>query len=660
MGEKTVKIKEFKYGSVLKVTRYDTEKDFEKHFSLMRDCGMDTVVIWPAAFWWEEKKDGYPFNTGKMILKKAEQYGIKVIMELAGQLSVFEYIPDFMMKKEFHPEKKDGSREFGQSSFGFLSYFNPEVNELICNHFEKTANAYKDFPALIAYDVFNETMFNSYDKYTIEEFRIWLKEKYGSIEHLNEVWERTYSDWSQIEYEEWKWMSVVPEVDFGAFRKASIGRFLKKWCAAIKKVDTIHPLIADNIHSMVSTGCCYERPQDDLILKDIADEIGMSFYPKQIHGTMENALRHEVFDSFYTASKRGGFYISEMQTHIQALYNPTTCVRPYELKRWCLEAYSSGAKGLIYWMWRPFNKGLQTMGRGLVDYKDRPTERYHLAKELSYTFERYGSLTPTSGKLGILFDPVCDDYTRCFARSYGLEEAIYNQSIFGAYKAAFDLGVKADIITLDEIGNYEAVVLTNNLVIDSKRADLFKNYVKNGGKLIIDGRFGVINDESIVNADLPGGMMNELCGIDYLDSDYDQLDFTYNGMKVKGYYMRDLVEVTTGEIKGTFGDGRCAVSNRKYGNGNVMIFNTMLWYGYSKTGDAGIRSLMADVICEYGLSELKYEGDVTVKVAENAEKHLFFVFNYTDKEQKFKITFREITLDAVIAPNDSIIIEKDK
>ncbi|MBO5071836.1 MAG: beta-galactosidase, partial [Eubacterium sp.] len=92
-----------------------------------------------------------------------------------------------MMKKEFHPTKKDGSREFGYNSFGYLSYFNPEVNELICKHFEKTANAYKDFPALIAYDVFNETMFSSYDKYTIEEFRGWLKEKYGSIEHLNEV-----------------------------------------------------------------------------------------------------------------------------------------------------------------------------------------------------------------------------------------------------------------------------------------------------------------------------------------------------------------------------------------------------------------------------------------------------------------------------------------
>ena len=88
---------DFRYGSVLKVTREDNCESISKHFSLMRDCGMDTVVIWPAAFWWEEKTEEYPFATGKMILRLAEEYGIKVIMELAGQLSVFEYIPDFLI-----------------------------------------------------------------------------------------------------------------------------------------------------------------------------------------------------------------------------------------------------------------------------------------------------------------------------------------------------------------------------------------------------------------------------------------------------------------------------------------------------------------------------------------------------------------------------------
>ncbi len=657
---KSLKNNSFKYGSVLKVTRYDTIGDIERHFGLMKECGMDTVVIWPAAFWWEEKKDGYPFNTGKQILRLAEKYDIKVIMELAGQLSVFEYIPDFMMKKSYHPVDKNGNREFGQSSFGFLNYFDPEVNELICEHFEKTADAYKDFSALMAYDVFNETMFRSFDKYTVSEFRAWLKEKYKSIEKLNEVWERTYSDWSQIEYERWKWMSIMPEADFGAFRKAAIGRFLKNWCDAVRRVDTEHFLIADNIHSMVSPGCSYERPQDDFGLKEIADEIGMSFYPKQIKGTMGNALRHEVFDGFFAASKRQGFYISEMQTHIQALHNPTTCVRLHELKRWCYESYCAGAKGLIYWMWRPFNKGLQTMGRGLVDYKDRPTERYELARELSFTFKKYGPLTPVRGNIGILFDPLCDDFQRIFARSYGLDEALYTSSLYGAYKALFDINVKADIITLCEVNDYGAVILSNQLIIDGHRAEILTEYVKGGGVLIIDGRFGVTNDESLVNRDLPGGEMNELCGVDYIDTDYECLDFTYADQSFNGYYARDLVNITNGEPCGSFDDGKCAVSRVKYGKGTVITVNTYLWYGYAKNIGITAASFAKLLVNEFKLTDLNVNGNVTVRVSENDDKYLFFIFNYSDKDEKAEITYKNYTFTVDVRSNDSVIYEKDK
>ena len=65
---------DFKYGSVLKLTRYDTKQTIEAALSKMRDCGMNTVVVWPAAFYWEEQREGYPFNTGRLVLELAECY----------------------------------------------------------------------------------------------------------------------------------------------------------------------------------------------------------------------------------------------------------------------------------------------------------------------------------------------------------------------------------------------------------------------------------------------------------------------------------------------------------------------------------------------------------------------------------------------------------
>ena len=654
----------FAYGSVFKVTRRDTPADIERHFSLMKQCGMDTVVVWPAAFWWEDKTEDYPFHTGKVILEIAERLGLKIIMELAGQLSVFEYIPDFMMKKEYHPVDSGGHREWGQSSFGFLNYFHPEVDALIRKHFAEAAAAYRDCPTLLGYDVFNETMFRSFDSYTIAEFRLWLREKYGTIEALNEVWERTYSDFEQIEYEQWKWMSIMPEADWNAFKKASIGRFLRGWCDAVRKVDPHHMLIADNIHSTVSPKCTYDRPQDDFDLKRTVGEIGMSFYPKQMGGTMENALRHEVFDGFYAASKREGFFVSEMQTHIQALHNQATCVRPAELTRWCLEAYAAGAKGLIWWMWRPFDKGLQTLGRGLVDYRDRTTERYDQAKKIGELYRRHGVLTPLRGRVGVLYDPLCDDFGRIFAKSYNLDASLYTSSLFGAYKALFELNCPVDIITLEELSHYRAVILSNHRVLDKTRAAALRQYVAEGGTLIIDGRFGLVDDTSLVNADLPGGECNDLCGMDLLDADYEGLDFNYGDLRVRGYWGRELVRMTGGEAVGAFDDGYPAASRVQYGRGTVLTINTYLWYGYTKTHDPSIKQLAARLLDELSLSDLEVTGNAHVRVSENSEQYLFFIFNYTAEPQEVRATLRQgdktYTAALTVAPGDSIVVAQDK
>ena len=50
----------FLYGSVLKLTREDTAESIERHLALMKESGMDTVVIWPAFSGGRRKKKGIP------------------------------------------------------------------------------------------------------------------------------------------------------------------------------------------------------------------------------------------------------------------------------------------------------------------------------------------------------------------------------------------------------------------------------------------------------------------------------------------------------------------------------------------------------------------------------------------------------------------------
>lgn len=269
----------------------------------------------------------------------------------------------------------------------------------------------------------------------------------------------------------------------------------------------------------------------------------------------------------------------------------------------------------------------------------------------------YGAVKPLRASVGILFDPINDDFQRTYTNSYKVDDNIYLSSIYGAYKCAFDLNVKADIVTFNEIKNYKLIIVSNCIAIDGHRAELLKEYVKGGGVIVIDGKFGIVNAESRLNAEIPGGDANVLTGLDYLDSDYEELTFTYKKIKLKGFYGRDKLKHCDGTPIGFFGNGDVAVNKIKYGAGEAITFNTYLWYGYYKNSAAGFKKVMESIIDEYSLRQAEVDGSVTVKIAEADGRTLLFVFNYTDKKQTARIKFGGKSLRVSVNANDSVMIE---
>lgn len=648
-------MEKYTYGSVYKVTREDIPSGIEADFRKIKACGMNTVVVWPPVYYWEEKGPNYPFQTGLTILDIAEKIGLRVIVELAGQLSVFEYIPDYEMKESYYAIDGNGHREWGQDSFGFLNYFHPEVREKICTQFRSIARAYKGHPALYAYDIFNETMYHSFDSYTMKAFCGWLKQKYGTIEKLNQVWERTYTDFSQIRYEHHKWMSIMPKADYFAFRKAAIGIFLKDWCDTVRQEDPDHILIADNIHSQATLRGDYARPQDDYDLKNIVDEIGLSFYPKGVGGLFEAAERHQIFSGFADAARGEGFLVSEMQTHIQAMFNHTTTVKRYELKQWCYEAYASGAKALIYWMWRPFRKGLQTLGRGIVDHRSRETERFAMAREIGAVFQKFGVISPERGKVGIVYDPLSEDFQYLFTEAYDVDQQIYLSSVYGAYKLLFDLNIPCDMIRMEEIQLYPAVILSNKIVMTELEARILAEYISNGGICIADGRFGLVDETSMLFQELPGGHAYNLCGQDLLDSTCEELVFSDEGSSVPGFYGRDLMAVTDGTVLSAFMDGNPAVVKKQTGSGSMISINTFLFYGYAKDGDDARKACVKKLLNAAGIRQVSTNLDVKVKLGSAGSQRLVTAFNYTNRPQETTVIWGSKRKTISMPPNDAQI-----
>jgi beta-galactosidase len=646
-------MKTFPYGAVLKVQREYSWADIAERLDRIKQLGLNTVVIWPAVYWWEDRSlPNYPYNTGHRILEYAAAIGLNIVMELAGQITTLEYLPDFVMKDEYFAVNFDGSLYKDKLSYGYVNYFHPEVRQLIAKQFGEIAANYRGYSSLYGYDIWNETMFSSYDQYTLGRFRLWLQQKYQTIERLNASWERVYHDWSQIQYTRWLWASVMPKVDFHQFHKETVGMILKEWSDVVKAVDPVHPVLADNVHSMITQDGSYERPQDEWNVAANVDVMGMSFYPKNTPKVMSDVQRWETLTGFHSAATNGEFWVAELQTHLQTLFNPQSVVHPYELKWWNWEAVSHGAKGLMYWMWEPFIKGVQTMGRGLVDTRGRYTPRAEAAAEMARLIREnqaeFTTYQPEQPRAAILYDKTSHDFSKAYTEYYKpfIPDSIYLDSIAGLYQALWEQNIAAKFITPEAVldgsaGQYPVLFISNQINLDDELAGGIADYVSRGGVVIADGKLGEVSDLGILHRDLPGGKLNEVLGYQHADFSPDDLDIelVWNGepaLTVPGYYDRRMLELSGTkpvEVLGRFGDGAPAVLRSRHGAGQIIYLATSLWYGYFREHHPSVARLMSLLAREFQLPlHTITNNELKICTLGGADGLLLFVFNYGQAE----------------------------
>jgi beta-galactosidase len=639
----------FPYGAVLKIERSFTMLHIKKNLAMMKSAGMDTVVIWPAVYWWEDKDiPGYPFNTGRSILAIAEELDMKVIMELAGQITCLEYAPDYVMKEEYYPIEEDGHIIKKDFSFGPLNYNHPEVKSLVEKNFRDAAKAYKDYKALYGYDIFNETALRSYDIFTLRVFRDWLKNKYGTIEKLNAVWERTFYYWSQIEFCFWRWSSLMVMVDYHQFQKENMGMILEEWRSYIKAVDPNHVVIVDNIGASVVNDWSYTRPQDDWNVAQHTDEYGISFYPKNAAKAGENHMgRWATLIGAHSASPSGRFWISELQSHHQTLFSPGTYVYPYELRWWNWEAISHGAKGLIYWKWDPFISGHQLFGRGLVSPDGRETPRLTEAKKIAEVLKNYekdfAAYMPEQAKVAILYDKDNHDFVKALTKTthHNADSATYTNSIEGLYHCLWENNIAVKFITPEDLGCekvncYKAIFATNQLHVTKEIADNILIYTMRGGTLIADGMFGILNEEGIMYNHLPGGPLNRALGVRFDDIQINALDIVVTGwgaesLQMQAFQYGHQLEVVGSnvEVLGNFGNKTPAITYSKAGNGGIVLISTAIWQGYTHGITEGKVEFIKLLNEKFNLSTHEISNNqIKYAVLKGDDGLLLFLFNY--------------------------------
>ncbi|GHT86625.1 hypothetical protein FACS18947_6590 [Bacteroidia bacterium] len=446
------------------------------------------------------------------------------------------------------------------------------------------------------------------------------------------------------------------KVDFEEFRKDNIGMILDFMKKCIRSVDTEHPVIADNIFSMTTLDFAHTRAQDDWTVAEKADIFGIDIYPKFMEKPAPGFFRWQTYASAHSAARSGRFWVSELQSHHSFMFAAPTYVYPQELRLWCWEAISHGAKGLMFWKWEPFNKGSQTFGRGLVDmkgnYTSRALEAESVGRIIAENEKEFADYMPESPKVAILFDRLSDDFVRTLVKSArtstSLKDSFYLHSIMGLYRCLWEQNIAAKFIMDRDIvenraDSYKAIFVSNHVNMSLELSAGLSRYVEQGGVIIADGKFGEIGNDGLVYESIPGEGLAEFAGFEILDMRPDKLGLELpeaifgEALKIDGFYERRELQIVDGNtaVWASYSDGLPAIVQTKRGKGDLIYLSTFFWFGYMNTNQGDIKKFMSFLDKRYSLrtNEIN-DDDLKICALCGDDGQILFVFNYaeTDKE----------------------------
>ena len=217
---------QFPYGAVYFRKSNPPREDWERDYRTAAEDGLNIFrhwVMWSAI---EIAPGVYDWEEYDRQLDLAAENGIKTI--IAEMLTIPEWLaasePDLLY------QKMDGMRcrsHIGVSSAtgGFNAgpcLDNPKGKEYAERFLRALAERYKDHPALLGYDVWNECNYPEdicACPHTMRAWHAWLERKYGDIQTLGRAWHRySYTSYDQVAPP--PELSLYPEsLDWIAFRR---------------------------------------------------------------------------------------------------------------------------------------------------------------------------------------------------------------------------------------------------------------------------------------------------------------------------------------------------------------------------------------------------------------------------------------------------------
>ena len=618
----------------------------EEDLANIKELGSNVIRIGEFAWHLMEKEEGkYDFSFFDTVIKKANEYGLKVIFGTPTAT-----IPAWLVKK--YPEILSEFENGEKRTFGgrHIYCFNSEVfykySEKIIR---ELANHYKDEKNIVAWQIDNEFGHEGSDECYCPKchraFQEFLRNKFNnSIDELNKTYGTTF--WSQ-EYNSFEEIPVPKKtitthnpalrLDWERFRSKSIVDYSNF------QVELLKSIIPDCVVIHDFPGGGLDKHVDYSKVAQKLNVVAFNNYPVW-GGQKEPIPPHEIaFGLDYIRGlKRENFWITEAIMGAQGHDITGFLPRPNQAKMWSCQGMARGCSSLIYFRYRGATKGAEQFCYGILDADNKKRRKFYEVKDFFHNIIKYEDILehPIKSKVAIVYDYDSLASFRIQKQSILLD---CHQEMKKFYKPFYDSNIMVDIISEDkDFSEYKILILPVMIIWKKELTEKVKEFAKNGGIVVMTYRTAVkdIDNNLTLGEMLPVGY-NDFVGayVEEIESlqEYNSLDLEgkgfFNGIKGKGGIFRDMLVSKGAEVlfryNDKFYDTFSAVTKNSYGKGKV-------YYIGCSPEEAILKLIVDDILNSAELQKTLSPDNVEIVVRGNGDKQIKIYINHNDYEVKME------------------------
>ncbi len=640
----------------------------------MLENGIETIRI--AEFAWsvvEPREDEFTFTFFDEFLEVAKEMGMKVIFSTPSATP-----PAWLTEK--YPEVLNAKLDGSLTHHGMRRHYNynsPIYQKLTSRIVEKLGEHYGSHPSIIGWQLDNEFNCEINEFYSASDdaaFKVFLKDKYQTIEALNKAWGTVF--WNQT-YQEWEEIHIPRQtinnfvnphhrLDYVRFVSASARNFCKMQSDILRKY--LKP------GDFITTNGMFQNLNNHEMTDESLDVYTYDSYPNFAHLLNEDPLHSTGLNDRKWSSKLTEvrsickhFGIMEQQSGANGWNTrmEAPAPKPGQLMLWTMQSIAHGADYVSYFRWRTCTFGTEIYWHGILDYDNRDNRKL---REVHKVWDRIKAIEETTSAKYVAKVALVRDYDNIWDSDLDLwhKRLAYKseEEIFYAAQVnhtPLDYLYLQDCTSVEELAAYPVLIYPHALILTEKRADLLKAYVAQGGTLILGARTGQkdIHGQCVM-VPMPG-LLADITGSDVSEFTFvgpaDEAQFmNWGDNKIETGVFSDILDITDTNAKilatydNDFYQERAALIENAYGKGKVLHFggtftreNTKAFLEYT-----GILLPYKEFI------ELPKDCELAVK--EKNGKNYFFVLNFSRETQTVILKKDMIDMDTKDTVSGEILL----